>query len=304
MTTNAPIARLAEAAGTFFASRAGGLEHPTDLSDLLVIGSRHPTRLEPMLYEPSFCLIVQGAKSVQVGRTEIRLAAGDAIVVSHHQPVLAKVTDATSHKPFLALAFSLDLSLLHQLREEIGPEESVSPAARSLEHGSADPALVETASRLFSLIGRPREARVLAPLVRRELHFRVVEAPQGRTVRALLEHRSQASQVARAIAALRRDFTRSLSAAELAKVAGMSESSFYQHFRDTTSTTPLQYQKSLRLLEARRLLTSGSHNVTGAALEVGYQSPSQFSREYSRHFGHPPRHDLPSTDSADAPPLD
>ena len=130
--------------------------------------------------------------------------------------------------------------------------------------------------------------------MRREIHYRLLLVGHGRTLRQLLVHRSHASQIRHAIAVLRRDFAGPLSVGELARVAGMSPSSFHQHFKALTATSPLQYQKSLRLMEARRLLTDGEHNVTDAAFEVGYQSPTQFSREYSRHFGHAPSHDLPS----------
>ncbi|MEM1205364.1 MAG: AraC family transcriptional regulator [Acidobacteriota bacterium] len=273
--------------------RSGGPEAATGVEGLLAIRHRRQTRLEPMLYRPSLCLILQGRKRVLAGDREQELGPGDAAIISHHLPVLAKIVEAEGRAPFVALALDIDLSLLRELRDEVGESELESRSHRSLEVGRAEEALVEAVARLFDLVDRPVDAKILTPLVRREIHYRVLVADHGGTLRQLLEHRSHASQITRALTALRRDFAQPLSVSELARLAGMSTSSFHEHFKALTATTPLQYQKSLRLLEAKRMLADGTHNVTGAALEVGYQSTTQFSREYSRRFGHSPRQDLP-----------
>ena len=286
------ISELASKVTAFAARTAIGPERRTPVDGLIAVHSHRPTALEGALYEPSFCLILQGRKSVQLGELELEFAVQDAVIVSHDLPVLAKITEAQQSRPFVALALEIDLALVQALRGEIGEDTTASGPTRSLERGQADPPLIQAMARLFELVDQPQDAQVLAPLVRREIHYRLLKAPHGQTLRQLLEHRSHASQIARAIAVLRRSFAEPLSVNELAHAAGMSESSFHEHFKSLTATSPLQYQKSLRLLEARRLLAAGAHNVTETAFEVGYQSPNQFSREYSRHFGHSPRHDL------------
>jgi len=151
---------------------------------------------------------------------------------------------------------------------------------------------VETLRRLVALIDTPADAKVLAPLVLRELHYRLLQAGHGTMLRQLLRRDSHASRIAKAIAKIRDDLAEPLSVPELARVATMSASTFHQHFKEVTATTPLQYQKSLRLLEARRRIRDEGRSVTEAAFEVGYNSSTQFSREYARTFGVAPREHL------------
>ncbi|MEM7052185.1 MAG: AraC family transcriptional regulator [Acidobacteriota bacterium] len=294
ITVSSRLADLAARVAGFAGEASPGPEHATDIEGLLAIHSRRPTAIEPVLYQPSFCIILRGGKCVQLGDRRLDFGPGDAVVISHHLPVLAKITVASEHEPFSSLAFDLDLGLARELHDRVGEPTSSRSLSRSLETGPAPPALVDAMVRLFDLVGRRRDGEILAPLLRREIHYRLLSAPQGETLRQLLQESSHASQIARAISLLRRDFSQPLAVPDLARAAGMSDSSFHEHFRSLTGTTPLQYLKSLRLLEARRLIREGKHNVTEAALGVGYQSPTQFSREYSRHFGHSPRHDLTS----------
>ncbi|MEM8994439.1 MAG: AraC family transcriptional regulator [Acidobacteriota bacterium] len=283
--------RLARA----IAARAGAEpERPSPDLGLLEICHRRPTRLTLTAYEPSLCLILQGAKEVKVGDRELELRAGDSVIVSHHVPLLAGVTEASPSAPFVALAVEVDLDLIRGLYQEVEALDLTPGDLGALQVGSAEEALVEAAGRLFDLGERPVDAHVLGPSVRREIHYRLLVAGHGHSLRALARPRSQASQISRAVAELRRRFAEPLSVADLARTAGMSASTFHDHFKRVTSTTPLQFQKSLRLIEARRLLQTGGSSVTEAAFEVGYQSPTQFSREYSRRFGHAPRYDVAS----------
>ena len=177
------------------------------------------------------------------------------------------------------------------LEEEIGGSGG-GAVSRALSVHEADAPLREAFGRLLGLVERPGEAGVLGPLVQKEIHYRLLTSPQGATLRALLQADGHAGRIGQVIAHLRAHVADPLTTEELARLAGMSRSSFHEHFRTVTATTPLQYQKELRLLQARERLQAGGQSVSSVAFEVGYESPTQFSREYARKFGASPRHDL------------
>ena len=193
---------------------------------------------------------------------------------------------------FLSLIVRLDLELLRSLDDALPKTEPEARDPRSLEVAPVTAPLIDALHRTVDLLDDPVGAKVLLPLVKKELHFRLLRSRSGAMLRALANRDSHASNVARAIRILREQFRAKLDVAELARNVGMSASSFHRHFKAMTRTTPLQYQKDLRLAEARRLLRAGGGSVSAAAFEVGYESPSQFSREYSRKFGSAPRVDL------------
>ncbi len=213
-------------------------------------------------------------------------------MVSHAVPVTTRVLEASPERPYLSLVAPLDLALLRSLDHDLGDDPGSAASAGAFAVHAVDDATVAVLRRFVALLDDPTDARVLGPAVRRELHYRLLRAPSGAMLRSLLQRGSHASHIAQAIAALRRDFRQRLEVDALARSVGMSPSSFYRHFKDVTATTPLQYHKRLRLTEARRLLRGGEHSVATAAFEVGYESPSQFSREYARTFGAPPRTEL------------
>lgn len=269
---------------------------PRPLADVLVLQSAEPTPLTAALYESVACLILQGAKEVLLGDRVFALERGDVLVVSHDVPVNSRITTATPGEPYLAVIFSLDVSLLRGLYDEVGRaaggvdvERSGTPALAST---AADPRLVDAIGRYLALAQDEVEAKVLAAAIRREIHYRLLMSRNGGMLRNLLRHDSHASMVAAAIVRIRQDFRGTIAVPELAREVGMSPSSLHKHFRAITSTTPLQFQKDLRLLEARRLLIAGQHAVSDVAYEVGYESPNQFSREYSRRYGVPPSSEL------------
>jgi len=246
-----------------------------------------PTTFEACVYQPLVCFILQGEKEIDTGGRKVRVGAGDSVVVSHHLPVVARVTRASHDAPYLALVASLDLAELRSLHDELGePPVDGPPEACSI--APTVPAVLDVWARVVALLDDPRGAGVLAPLLLRELHYRLLTTPQGTMLRRLLHHDSHASKIARAIVEMRRTYRERLMVPELARGVGMSTSSFHRHFKAITGTTPLQYQKDLRLTEAQRLLQSPEHSVSTAAFEVGYESATQFSREYSRKFGVPP----------------
>lgn len=262
----------------------------TPMPGLVLLRHPRPTRLEATVYDPLFCLILQGAKEVTVGGAGVVLTPGRGLLVSHDLPVLSRVTDARPAVPYLALVLTLDVGLLRGLADAIGDAPPVGAGGPLLAH-TPEPELLGTVARYLRLAEAPLEARVLGPDVRRELHFRLLTGPCGGMLRERLRRDSAASQIAHAIARIRRDFREPLAVPDLARVAGMSDSTFHRHFKAVTSTTPLQYQKALRLMEARRLLAFDGRDVAGVAYEVGYESPTQFSREYRRRFGASPRAD-------------
>jgi AraC-like DNA-binding protein len=217
------------------------------------------------------------------GERTHRLGAGECALVSHDLPIVSRVREA----PYLVVLLNVEVDVLRSLYEEVG-ELATEGEAHPLEVHRADPRLLDAVGRYLALTESEMDARVLSPMLRKEIHYRLLVSPLGQMLRRLLRHDSHASAITRAIAILRRDFRAPMIVEELARGVGMSVSSFHEHFKRITSSSPLQYQKGLRLLEARRLLVAGTATATTAAFEVGYESPTQFSREYARKFGRPP----------------
>ncbi|MBO6639807.1 MAG: AraC family transcriptional regulator [Roseitalea sp.] len=250
------------------------------------------TAFEAVVYNPVICLILQGRKEMHVGDQFVSLAEGDALLVSHDLPVTSKITEASSEVPYRALIFSLDLGILRSLYEQVGEAVSDAHRATSLSAGAADPAWIEPMTRYLELMDAPLDAQVLGPMIHKEIHYRLLLSPIGGMLRNLLSVDSHASRIARSIQQIRARFREPLVVGELAEVAGMSQSSFHEHFKSVTGTTPLQYQKDLRMIEARALLERGVPSVSVAGFEVGYESPTHFSRDYARKFGCSPKHHL------------
>jgi AraC-like DNA-binding protein len=257
---------------------------------------RHPVRtaFEASIYEPVLCLILQGRKKTSFGERTLDMGAGECLLVSHDLPVVSRITQA----PYLALLLDIELDVLRGLYDELGAAALDAKESRALEVHAATPPLLDALGRYLALTESSTDARVLAPMITREIHYRLLTAPFGGMLRRLIRHDSHASAIARAIAFIRGNFRAPMVVAELAQHVGMSVASFHRQFKAVTASSPLQYQKDLRLLEARRLLRSGAASVSTAAYEVGYESPNQFSREYARRFGLPPKDDLAKDDLA------
>ncbi len=260
----------------------------TGVEGLFAIANVETTECTASFYEPIMCLVLQGAKEAYLRDRVVRYGAGDTLIVSHAVPVEAAVIMASEEAPYAALALRLDLALARSLYDEIEDFAETEDSMHSLNAASSDAALIDAMTRLFQLSQNPVEARALAPLVLKEIHFRLLQARHGGMLRQLLHHDSTASRISKTIAIIRGNFKSNIAVAELAAECGMSLSAFHEHFKTVTATTPLQYQKDLRLLEARRLLSSNGLSVAAAAYEVGYESPTQFSREFSRKFGMSP----------------
>ncbi len=250
------------------------------------------TVFDAVIYNPVICLILQGQKEMSVGKQFIELDEGDVLLVSHDLPVASKITQASKERPYQALIFSLDLGVLRGLYEQVGEAMPNKDHATSLSASPADPVWTEPMVRYLELMDAPMDAQVLGPMILKEIHYRLLLSPIGGMLRSLLSVDSHASRIAKSIQQIRARFREPLVVGELAQVAGMSSSSFHEHFKSVTGTTPLQYQKDLRMIEARTLLERGVPSVSFAGFEVGYESPTQFSRDYSRKFGCSPKHHL------------
>jgi AraC-like DNA-binding protein len=279
---------LIEQASRHAFSGESGLQRAPAVDGLALLRQQSPSSFEASMYEPVLCLILQGRKAVSVGEQTLAFGPGECLLVSHDLPVRSRITKA----PYLSLVLQLDVATIRKLYDEVTETALDSERARSAETHRADPGLLDALRRYLALADSPADAKVLGPLISKEIHYRVLMAPFGGMLRSLIRHDSNASAIARAIGHIRSDLRASIAIPNLARQVGMSASSFHKNFKTITSTTPLQYQKELRLLEARRLLKTGSTSVTAAAFEVGYESSSQFSREYARKFGVPPSQDL------------
>jgi AraC-like DNA-binding protein len=274
-----------------FASAGGSGKQPTIVSPVQGLRLlRHPVRteFEATIYQPVLCLIVEGRKETTFGDRTFKLGAGHCLLVSHDLPVVSRIVEA----PYLALLLDVDLTIVRGLYDELGPAAPGPNEARALEVHGATPLLLDALARYLALAGSATDAKALGPMLTREIHYRLLTAPFGGMLRSLLRFDSPASAVASAIAHLRQHFREPVVMAELARDVGLSVAAFHRQFKRVTSTSPLQYQKELRLLEARRMLRLGKASVSMAAFDVGYESPSQFSREYSRKFGRPPKSDV------------
>lgn len=255
---------------------------------LLLLWQDSPSSFEASLYEPVLCLILQGRKEVSIGDQTLSFGPGECLLVSHDLPVCSRITKA----PYLALVLEVDVATIRKLYDEVAESALDSERARAAETHRADSGLLDALRRYLALADSPADAKVLGPLISKEIHYRLLMAPFGGMLRSLIRHDSYASAIARAIGHIRGDIRSPIAIPALAQKVGMSASSFHKHFKTITSTTPLQYQKELRLLEARRLLRTDATSVTTVAFDIGYESPSQFSREYARKFGVPPSQDM------------
>ncbi|GAA6131049.1 AraC family transcriptional regulator [Halopseudomonas sabulinigri] len=266
-------------------AHADGLTH-TALPGLTLVRSSAPTELEHALARPLLCLVLQGCKQVSIGAAQHRFGAGDSMLVSSNLPTLSRIVSASTATPYLAVALDLDVPLMSELTL-LNQATSSTLAERS----QAEQELKDAVRRLVQALHRPQTFAALKGALLREIHHWLLMGPHGDSVRQLGLPDSHVRRIARAVTLIRSDYTQTLSVTRLAAAAGMSRSAFHQHFRTATTLSPLQFQKQLRLIEARRLLHAGGLTASRAAFEVGYESISQFSREYARLFGLPPGKD-------------
>lgn len=256
---------------------------------------KHTALTQPFhgLYSPSICIIAQGAKTVQMGDDTYRYDPANYLLCSLDVPVVSQIIEATAEKPFLGLKMDLDPTLITSVSVEAGVAPGrADTSVRSIAVGKLEGDLLDAFVRLFRLLEKPNDYRVVSPLVIREIIYRLLVSDQGPRLRQMAAFGGNTTRITKAVQILRTKFSEPLSIEHLAQEMGMSVSSFHQHFKNATSMSPLQFQKMLRLQEARRLLISEDVDASSAAMRVGYDDASQFTREYKRLFGDPPMRDV------------
>lgn len=263
----------------------------TSVGRLSLFRADEPTVPLPAVYDASLCLIAQGAKRVSLGEQTLVYDAAHYLLVSVDLPLIGHVIEADPEAPYLCCKIDIDQAVLADL---ILAEGRRAPKADlpALAVYRSDEALIDAACRLMRLLDEPESIPALAPLIEREILYRLLTGPHGPALRHMAVADSHLNQVSRAIATIRTGFDQPLRIVDIAAAAGMSPSSLHEHFKAVTRMTPLEYQKQLRLQEARRLMLSSRTTASSAGFAVGYDSPSQFNREYARLFGAPPRRDI------------
>jgi len=283
--------QLKEMAGLIAQHTPGDGIFSTPIQRLTLIRSSRPTLPMPNVYEPALCLVAQGRKQAMLAGKTFTYDPARYLIVSVELPVLGHVVEASPDEPYLCLALNFDPVVLSDLVMQIPAEQAQAPAL-GLTLCDASPTLLDAAVRLLRLLSDPLAAPVLAPLAEREILFRLLCGPYGATLRQIASAQGRTAQVSRAIGWIKDHFAEPFSIDRLSDAAAMSASSLHEHFKAVTAMSPLQYQKQLRLQEARRLMLAGPLDAATAAFRVGYESPSQFSREYRRLFGEPPARDI------------
>ncbi len=245
------------------------------------------------VYEPTLCIILQGKKETLLGKETYHYGAAQYIVVTVDLPLSGLIVEATPDEPYLGVKLSLDATLLWDIIDQIQHStDKKENSVRGFFVSDADESLIDCAIRLTRLLDTPEDIPFLAPMIVREIYYRLLIGEQGQAIRQIAIFGSHMQRIAEVIKLIKADFTKSLRVDDLAKQANMSPASFHRHFKAVTSMSPMQYQKQLRLMEARRLMLIENADVTNAAYQVGYESASQFSREYSRMFGMSPIKDI------------
>lgn len=264
---------------------AAGLAQ-TPIPGLMTVRATAPSGLVHAISQPLVCLVLQGSKLVTTGTQSFAFSAGESLLITADVPTVNQITQASALSPYLSLVLALDLAVIADLVQEMAADTLADAAP--VRVGPTEPEVADAALRLMELLDRPKALPLLQAQRVRELHYWLLAGRLGAAIRRLGWPDGHAQRVARAVRVLRAEFARPLPVERLAAVAGMSPSSFHQHFRSATSLSPLQFQKQLRLIEARRLMLSEGVSASSAAFAVGYESVPQFTREYGRMFGLPP----------------
>ncbi len=284
-----------EAVRRYTDAQVGQSPFVTPIEGLTILRSDHEKRPNHLIFKPALCIVVQGAKWAIFGDQRFDYRAGQALVVSVEMPAFGTVAEASPSEPYLGVIIEFDLPVMRQVINELNTPPKASPKVeRGVFVTDFDGPLEGCALRMVRLLDTPEAIPVLYPAIMREISYWLLTGPHGGDVVKMTLTNGHAQRIISAIHLLRDRFAEPVRIKELALVAQMSTSAFHRQFKAITSMTPLQYQKQLRLLEARRLMVSDAANVETAAFQVGYESPSQFSREYSRMFAMSPRRDVAS----------
>jgi AraC-like DNA-binding protein len=292
---------LVEAVKQYTDTQPGESPFVTAIEGLTILRSDHEKRPNYLIFKPALCIVVQGAKWAIFGDQRLDYRAGQALVVSVEMPAFGTVAEASPSEPYLGVIIEFDLAVMREVLQQLDtPPEADHKVGRGVFVTDFTGPLEDCVLRTVRLLHTPRAIPILYPAIMREICYWLLTGPHGAEVVTMTLAHSHAQGVLRAIHTLRDRFAEPVRMEELAFVAQMSPSAFHRQFKAITSMTPLQYQKQLRLLEARRLMVAEEANVETAAFRVGYESASQFSREYSRMFGMSPRRDIASLTGAAA----
>jgi AraC-like DNA-binding protein len=273
------------------AARAGNRRTETGIPRVAMVQGAIPEHQLAAVYDPMVNLILQGSKSMTVGNRTLDYDPATYFVMSVDLPAVGVVRPAATGEPYLAVSLTLDPALLATLLADLPKPAGAGAQEAGFSVAAVTPELMDAWVRMLRLMERPDDIAALAPAYEREILYRVLQGANGWMLRDIATPDSALSRVNLAIQWIRRDFDKPLRVEALADRAAMSASAFHRHFKAVTALSPLQYQKRIRLLQARMLLVSGGRSVTSAAFDVGYESATQFSREYARAFGLPPAQD-------------
>lgn len=267
--------------------------HETAIPSLFFNRQSNVTGPKYGIYKPSLCIVVQGVKDVWLAQEHFRYGPADYLVASVDLPVTGQVMEASSDVPYLSLKLEFTpsqiLEVLTDSEIRVGQKEN---AKRAMFVSQMELSLLDAVIRLARLLDNPKDVPILAPLFTKEIIYRVLQGQHGVALEQIAIEGSSTHQIKDVIEHIMNNYDKSFRIEELAEKANMSVSSLHRYFKEVTAMSPIQFQKQLRLQEARRLLLSESTDATDVAFRVGYESPSQFSREYSRMFGFPPREDI------------
>lgn len=267
--------------------------HPTSIPSLFLIRESIITEPISRVNEPSFCIIIQGEKEVWLGEECFRYGPGNYIVASVDLPVTGQVIKASFDSPYLALKLEFTSSeILEVLNDTDIQSGQRRNARRAMFVSEVEPSLLDGVIRLACLLDNPKHIPILAPLFKKEILYWVLQGPQGEALEQMAIEGSNAIRIRNVIEHIIYNYEKTFRIEDLAEIANMSVASFHRHFKEVTAMSPIQFQKQLRLQEARRLLLAESSDGADVAFRVGYESQSQFSREYSRMFGFSPRADI------------
>lgn len=273
------------------ASRAENRPTETGIPRVFMVQGSIPEHELSAVYDPMVNLILQGEKSLTVGGQVLYYDPATYFVMSVGLPAAGTVRPAADGAPYLAVALTLSAAVLADLFSVLPEPAPPAIAGQGFSVAPVTTELLDAWVRMLRLMDRPADIPVLAPVFEREILYRVLQGPMGWMLRDIAAPETALARVNKVIQRIRREFAQPLAIEALAEEAAMSASAFHRHFKAVTSLSPLQYQKQLRLLQARKLLVTAGRNVTAVAYEVGYDSPTQFSREYGRAFGLPPAKD-------------
>jgi AraC-like DNA-binding protein len=287
------VSMLANLAALIGKAIGNASQMPMPVPGLTLYQNTFPTAPNPCTYEPSLLVIAQGQKRVDLGKESYVFGETTFLLTSIELPIVSRVCAASVERPYLALFLRLDMGMV---RDVLHSDEVSIPAppagTRGMGLGEATLELLAPCCRMVQLLDTPQDVAFFGKLLQREIIYRLLQGPQGDRLRSVTTLVDQNHRTAKAVDWLRENYEKTLNVDDLASITGMSRSTLHHHFRSLTAMSPLQFQKQLRLHAARQKMLTGELDAASAAFEVGYESPSQFNREYKRFFGQPPMRDI------------